>query len=473
MKPITEQFLNALYARFNFEQIRINPLELELYSCDGLQLHNATPGCVILPETAEDISWIVKKCNEFKVPFVPRGAGTGLSGGAVIEDGLIIQLSRLNKIIEIDIPNKCAIVQPGVVNAHLSQEVNSCGFHFAPDPSSQIVSTIGGNVAENAGGPHTLKYGVTVNHVLGQKVILPSGEIIQIGDKSRFNIGIDLNSLFTGSEGTLGIVSEIIVNLNENPKAIRTFLLTFNQIEKATDLVTEILLSGVIPSALELIDKLCIQAVEDHLKIGFPKGAEAILIIELDGDFEEVGFEAEKIRKVSQLFISEPIVEAKNEIERQRLWKGRKHAAAAIGNISPAFYTNDGVVPRDKLTEILKYIHDISKKFDMKIANLCHAGDGNIHPLILYNPKSKTDVIKAFECSTEILKKCIDLGGVLTGEHGIGIEKIHLMKKMFGKNEIELQRRIKEEIDPFNLLNPGKLIPNKTGCGELNLFRGK
>jgi len=473
MKPITEQFLNVLNSKFKQEQIRTHPLELELYSCDGLQLHKAIPGCVILPETTEDISWIVKKCNLFKIPFVPRGAGTGLSGGAVIDGGLIIQLSRLNKILEIDVSNKCAIVEPGVVNAHLSQEVNSFGLHFAPDPSSQIASTIGGNIAENAGGPHTLKHGVTVNHILGQKVVFPSGEIIQIGDKTRYNVGVDLNSIITGSEGTLGITSEIIVNLSDNPEIIRTFLLTFDRLENASDLVTEILLSGVFPSALEMIDRLCIGAVEDHLKIGFPKSAEAILIIELDGNIEEVNFEAEKIRIVSNLHVSEPIVEAQNEMERQNLWKGRKHAAAALGSISPAFYTNDGVVPRDKLTEIFKYINYISKKFNMDIANLCHAGDGNIHPLILYNPKNKKDVIKAFDCSTEILIKCIDLGGVLTGEHGIGLEKIHLMGKMFGDEEIELQRRIKMGIDPLNLLNPDKLIPNKTGCGELNLFKGE
>ena len=470
---ISEQFIAILKSRFKPNQIRTNPIELDLYSSDGLQLHRATPKCVILPETTDEISWIVENCNQYNIPYLPRGSGTGLSGGAVIDGGLIIQMSRLNKILEIDIPNKCAIVQPGVVNSHLSQEVNSEGYHFAPDPSSQIACTIGGNVAENAGGPHTLKHGVTVNHVLGQTVVLPSGKILNIGDKSRYDVGVDLNSLFIGSEGTLGITTEILVNLSENPKKVKTFLLIFDLLENASDLVTELLISGILPSALEMIDKLCIQAVEDHLKIGFPKNAEAILIVELDGDDESVNWEANKLKIIATRFISEPIIEAKNEIDRQKIWKGRKHAAGAIGSISPAFYTNDGVVPRDKLTEILKYIQKISTKYDMKIANLCHAGDGNIHPLILYNPKNKNEVKNAFDCSTEILMKCLELGGVLTGEHGIGIEKIHLMEKMFGENEIELQRKIKIEIDKNNLLNPGKIIPNKTGCGELNLFRGQ
>lgn len=473
MKLISEQFLNGLSSRLRKNQIRTNPIELELYNSDGLQLHKAKPGCVVLPNSTEELAWIVEKCNQFDIPFVARGAGTGLSGGAVIQDGLIIQLSKMNKILEIDIPNRSAIIQPGVVNAFLTQEVNANGLHFAPDPSSQISSTIGGNVAENAGGPHTLKYGVTVNHVLGQTIVLPNGEIIQVGDKTRYNFGVDLNSLFTGGEGTLGITSEIIVNLSENPDSVKTFLLIFDKLENATDLVTEILLVGVIPSALEMIDKLCIDAVENHLQIGFPKDAEAILIIELDGKTESVEYETNLIKNVSKKYISQPIVEAENEIERQKIWKGRKHAAAALGNISPAFYTNDGVVPRDKLTEILTFIHQVSKKYNLKIANLCHAGDGNIHPLILYNPKDKHEVKSAFDCSTEILIKCVELGGVLTGEHGIGIEKIHLMDKMFGESELELQRKIKYEIDQKRLLNPGKLVPNKIGCGELNLLKGE
>jgi len=470
MKMITEQFLNSIKRKLSNEKIRINPNELKLYANDGLQLHEAVPGCVILPDSTEEIAWIVKQCIKYKIPFVPRGAGTGLSGGSVISDGVIIQLSRLNKILEIDIPNRCAIVQPGVVNAFLTQEVKSQGYHFAPDPSSQIASTIGGNVAENAGGPHTLKHGVTVNHVLGQTIVLPNGKITKIGGKHRYSAELDLNSLFTGSEGTLGIISEIIVNLSKDPLSTRTLLLIFDKISNATDLVTEILLAGVIPSALEMIDQLCIQAVENHLKIGFPKNASAILIIELDGEIENVNWELEQIKHISKKYVSEKIIEATSEKDRQNLWRGRKHAAGAIGNISPAFYTNDGVVPRDKLTPILEFIQFVSRKYEMKIANLCHAGDGNIHPLILYNPKDKKEIKKAFDCSTEILLKCIDYGGVLTGEHGIGIEKIHLMEKMFGEQEIELQRKIKHGFDKNDLLNPGKLIPDKMGCGELNIF---
>lgn len=464
---VITQFISALGLDF----VRTNSVELSLYSCDGLRLHTADPGCVLLPKTTDEISDIVRICHKSSIPFVARGAGTGLSGGAIIDGGVIIQLSRMNRILEIDIHNRCAVVQPGVVNAHLTQEVKSRGYHFAPDPSSQIASTIGGNLAENSGGPHTLKYGVTVNHILGQTVILPNGEKMKIGGKYRYISEPDLNCIFTGSEGTIGIASEIIVNLEKNPEEIRTFLLAFDAVEKSTDFVSELLLMGVVPAAMEMIDKLCVQAVEKKLKTGLPLSAQAVLLIELDGLPHDIEWEAECVRKLWSRFSGSTLDEAETEEDRSRLWQGRKHAAGALGSLAKAFYTNDGVVPRDQLTEIFKIIKKLSSDYKIQIANLCHAGDGNIHPLLLYDPEDKKEVERVFDCSSDILCACLELGGSLTGEHGIGIEKRHLFERMFSKPAIDFQKRIKMFYDKNGLLNPGKMFPAGSGCGELNRFK--
>ena len=471
MQFIPDVVIHLFKSLLGTEFVRTNPVELSLYSCDGLRLHTAAPGCVVLPASTIDIVEIVKICRNYSIPFVARGAGTGLSGGAIIDGGVIIQLSRMNQILEIDIPNRCAVVQPGVVNAHLTQSVKPYGYQFAPDPSSQIASTIGGNLAENSGGPHTLKYGVTVNHILGQTIVLPNGELLNIGGKYRYSAEPDLNSIFTGSEGTIGIASEIIVNLEKNPEKTSTFLLGFDTIEKSTEFVSELLIMGVIPAAMEMIDELCIQAVEKKMKTGLPLNAKAVLLIELDGNSEEIGWEEKCVRKLQNKFSGSTLEEAETEEDRQRLWKGRKHAAGALGILSPAFYTNDGVVPRDKLTEIFKIIEKLSDQFNIQIANLCHAGDGNIHPLLLYNPDDKNDVERVFDCSSEILIACLELGGSLSGEHGIGVEKRHLFDKMFSNSAIELQKQIKLFYDENGLLNPGKMFPAQTGCGELNRFK--
>ncbi|MFQ6609839.1 MAG: FAD-binding oxidoreductase, partial [Fidelibacterota bacterium] len=446
--------------------------ELDLYSFDGLKLHKATPGCVVLPRSTMEIQKILRICNRHNIPFTARGAGTGLSGGATSDGGVIIQLSRMNQIIEIDYPNRCAVVQPGVVNSYLSLMTRPQGYHFAPDPSSQIACTIGGNVAENAGGPHTLKYGVTLNHVLGLTLVQPDGEVLKIGSKSRYHSGMDLIPLVIGSEGTLGIVSEIIVNLEPIPETTRTFLLIFDDVAKATDMVAEILESGIIPAALEMIDELCIQAVESTIKAGYPLSAKAVLLVELDGSHSTVNDDAEKLRLIAKSKLSQPIREAQNQSDRAQLWKGRKHAAGSMGKLSPAFYTNDGVVPRHKLTEILSEIYRISDYYQLRIANLCHAGDGNIHPLILYNPDKQGENQRSVDCSVQILNTCLEFGGSLTGEHGIGEEKKDLLPTMYSELYLHYAKGIQRIFDPKYLANPGKIFPGSGGCGELKSLNG-
>jgi glycolate oxidase len=458
---------------FEHESVITNPIELNLYSCDGLRLHSSQPGCVVIPESTNDIKIIIKTCNEYSVPFTARGAGTGLSGGATSDAGVIIQLSRMNQIQETDYANRCATVQPGVVNSYLSMITRPEGYYFAPDPSSQISCTIGGNVAENAGGPHTLKYGVTTDHILGLTAVMPSGDIIQFGGKERYAPGVDLTCLMTGSEGTLGVVTEIIVNLEKIPETTRTFLLIFDQVAKATDTVSCILEKGIVPAAIEMIDSLCIQAVEAKLKSGFPIDAQAVLLVELDGSKSRVQNDAELLKNIVGSLVSEPIQEAATAEKRMLLWKGRKHAAGSMGQLSPAFYTNDGVVPRHRLTDILKEIYRIGNYYQLRVANLCHAGDGNIHPLILYDPKQNDEVNRSMEYSSDILKTCLDYGGSLTGEHGIGAEKSHLLPEMFSNYQLDIMSGIKKIIDPDNLANPGKIFPSSSGCGELRQLSRK
>ena len=443
---------------------------LNLYSCDGLRLQSSQPGCVVIPNSTEAVSAIVKCCVKYNTPFVARGSGTGLSGGATSNGGVIIQLSRLNQILEIDISNRLAIIQPGVINAHLSLETMADGLHFAPDPSSQTASTIGGNLAENSGGPHTLKYGVTTNHILGFTMVMPNGNIEKFGSKHRYGTDLDLVGFITGSEGTLGIATEIIVNLVANPQTTRTFLLTFDSVSHATDCVSAIIKGGVIPSALEMIDNLCIQAVEGKLKVGFPIHAAAILLVELDGDASSTQWETKQLKTITAQFTRHSIEEAKDEVHRQQLWRGRKLAIGAMGFLAPAFYTNDGVVPRHQLTNILEDIYRIGKDHKLKVANLCHAGDGNIHPIILYDPKISGHKDRAVSCSTDILKCCLEYGGSLTGEHGIGTEKVNLMDTMFTSTQLNLMMELREVFDLHSLCNPNKILPTHAGCGEVRNY---
>ncbi len=434
--------------------------ELKLYSIDALRFHSALPGCIVLPESTDEVSECVKACSEANVPLTARGAGTGLSGGALSDGGVIIQLSRMNRIIKLDPLNHLAIVQPGVVNAALSRRVKSYNLHFAPDPSSQIVSTIGGNVAENAGGPHTLKYGVTSNHILGQTVVLADGEVVQLGGKLRWYPGYDLSGLFTGSEGTLGITTEIIVNLSELPQTVRTFLLIFDELTRATDCVSAILKRGILPTALEMLDQLTIQAVEAKLKPGFPRDAQAVLIVELDDVNCDLPGDSAKLKMTAREFTENPIEEALTARHREQLWRGRKHAVGSLGQLAPAYYTNDGVVPRNRLTDVFREIEIIADKYQIQIASFCHAGDGNIHPNVLYDPSDPAQIQRALKASEEIQRICVEMGGTITGEHGVGLEKKAQLRLMHTATEIEVMLNIKKVFDPQNLANPGKIFPS-------------
>jgi len=466
LTPLFEDLRNLL----GQNRVISDPTELIVYECDGLTLNTFMPDAVVYPESTEEVSNIVKTCIKYKIPFLARGAGTGLSGGAVAADGgVIIQMSRMNNIVEIDYDDEIAVVQPGVVNLHLSQATLSRGFIFAPDPSSQKACTLGGNVAENAGGPHTLKYGVTSNHILGLKVVMPSGEIVDIGGQTFDVAGYDLTGLFVGSEGTFGIITEITVQLIRNPELSKTFLAVFNTIKDASNTVSHIITSGIIPAAHELIDNLIIQAVESHLKVGFPTNAEAILLIEIDGISSTLEDEVKIIEKICHNNHVVNLQLAKSEEEKELLWRGRKEAIGALGKITPAFHTNDGVVPISKLPKILELNSKIGKKYGLRVAHVCHAGDGNIHPIILYNPDIKEEVEAAIKISEEILKQCLEMGGTLTGEHGIGMEKRDSLNLMFSDVDQSQMFRVKNVFNPDCLLNPYKIFPIGGKCGEVKL----
>jgi glycolate oxidase len=399
---------------------------------------------------------------------VPRGAGTGLSGGAISDGGVILQLSRMNQILAIRPEDHFAVVQPGVVNNYLSLQSKPYGLEFAPDPSSQIACTIGGNVAENAGGPHTLKYGVTSNHILGQTIVLPNGETAVLGGSFPLRTGPDFSTFLAGTEGTLAITTEIVVRLVPVAPTVKTMLAIYAATEGATDSASAILAAGVLPTAMELIDNLCIQAVESHIKAGYPTDAAAVLLIELDGEEELVAPEVKEVEKACKNHGAISFRAAKNEEERQRLWRGRKHAVGSLGKITPAFYTNDGVVPRSRLTEILQLTYQTAQKHNLRVANVCHAGDGNIHPLILYDPDSANEKQRAMACSEEILISCVEMGGSITGEHGVGLEKRDMISRMFTKEDISHMVRLRDGLNPAGMLNPGKIFPDGGGCGEVH-----
>lgn len=441
--------------------------ELIAYECDGLTGYRVKPIFVVLPDTTEQISKIVKLCYEEKVPFVPRGAGTGLSGGALpTEDGIVISLARMNKILEVDIPNRCVVVEPGVVNAWVTNAVSTEGYYYAPDPSSQIVCTIGGNVAENSGGVHCLKYGVTVNHVLGVEMVLADGEVVELGGKTQENFGYDLLSLVVGSEGLLGIVTKVTLKIIKKAGAVKTLFASFERIEDAGESVSGIISSGIIPAGMEIMDNVSIKAVESTVNAGYPEDAGAILLVELDGPPIEVELQLPLVEDVLKKNNAIEIKIAKNEKQRELFWKGRKSAFAAMGRISPEYYVQDGVIPRSKLAEVLGEIGNLSKKFGLTVANVFHAGDGNLHPLILYNSKNKGESQKAEELAGEILNVCVDAGGSITGEHGVGFDKKRFLSKMFSEQDIDTMNLVRCTFDSEGLCNPGKVFPTPRTCVE-------
>ena len=445
-----------------------DPDELLVYESDGLTLFRALADFVVFPTSAAQVSALVKLANRESIPFVARGAGTGLSGGCLpSEGGLVICLMRMNRVLEVDYDNQVALVEPGLVNLHLSWAVGPRGFYYAPDPSSQQACTIGGNIANNSGGPHTLKYGVTTNHVLGLEVVLPDGELLWLGGKTRDPQGYDLVGLFVGSEGTFGIATKIAVRILKKPAAVKTILAVFGQMDHASEAVSAIIARGLIPAAMEMIDQLTIEAVEDAFGCGYPRDAEAALLIELDGLTAGMDAQAERVIQACRDAGAREVRVAKDEAERQLLWKGRKSAFGAYGRVSPAYMVMDGVIPRTKLPYVLKRVNAIVAAHGLRVGNVFHAGDGNLHPNILYDPRRPGEEARVVEAGGEILKLCAEVGGSISGEHGIGLEKIDYMPLIFSAADLACMHRVKEAFNPTGLCNPGKIFPTQKACVEV------
>ena len=449
------------------EAVLWRPNNVMLYEYDGLSSMRP-PDVVVFPRNTVDVVQIVKFAADHKLLVVPRGAGTGLSGGALPwQGGILVAFARMKEIVEIDLENQRARVQPGVVNLDLSLAVSDAGYYFAPDPSSQKACTLGGNVAENAGGPHTLLYGVTTNHVLGLEVVLPSGEVIHTGGKFLDSPGYDLTGLFVGSEGTLGIVTEITVRLMRKAEAVATLLAVYDRIIDATRTVAAITARGITPAALEMIDGFTLRAIEEATHAGYPMDSAAVLLIEVEGLKEAVEENAQQIESVCQENRVRQVRRAKSAEERDLFWKGRKNAFGALGRISPSYYVQDGVIPRTRLPEMLEFIEQTATKYGVRIGNIFHAGDGNLHPIILFDRRDENESKRVREAAAEILSRCIDMGGSITGEHGVGIEKINLMPYLFSADDLDMMRKIKEVFNPEARFNPGKVLPTSKMCGEL------
>jgi glycolate oxidase len=438
-----------------------------VYEQDG-SIFQVMPEIVVLPANVEQVSAVVKLAKQANIPIVPRGSGTGLAGGAVpAEGGIVLSLARLDRILRIDLQNRIAVVEPGVINLDLTKAVAKDGFFYAPDPSSQAACSIGGNVANNSGGPHTLAYGVTTNHVLGVEVVLDDGAIVQLGGEVADTPGYDLCGVFVGSEGTMGIVTKVTVRLMRRRESVRTLLAVFDQMDSATRAVVEITAAGIIPAALEMMDRTTIEAVETGSPVGLPRDAEAVLLVEVEGLREQTERSMNLARTVCRRSGAREVRIAKDDAERQLLWKGRKGAFGAMGALAPNYYVQDGVVPRSKLPEIMKRIAEISKEFDLRIANVFHAGDGNLHPNILFDMRAPGELDRVVEAGAATLRACIELGGSITGEHGVGLEKKAYIGLLFSEADLEAMSRVRKVFDPDGRFNPAKLFPTPAGCGEL------
>jgi len=466
VKGDTAKLLADLQAFLPPPRLVTKPDDLFAYECDAQTFDRAVPLGVAFPETTAEVSRVVQLCSKHDVPFVPRGAGTGLSGGVVAVGSLVISTARLNKILEIDVPNRQAWVQPGVVNMHLSKAVAEYGLHYAPDPSSQYACTIGGNVAENSGGPHTLKYGVTTNHILSLEVVLPDGTIAMMGSPAADFPGYDLVGVFVGSEGTFGIATRILVRLTPLPEGVKTILAIYDAVTDACRGVTEILARGILPAAIEMIDQKTMRAVEQYIHAGFPDDAAAALLIEVDGLADDLELQATAVVEACKATGVRSVRLAKDDAERAKLWKGRKQAFGALGRLAPNYYTHDGVIPRTKLPEVLEEITRIEKEQRVMIANVFHAGDGNLHPVILYDEREEGVIDRVRKAGENILKLVCKVGGGLSGEHGIGIEKLAFMRDFFGEEDLQEMRRLRDLFNPRNLCNPGKAIPSAGRCVE-------
>lgn len=460
---MNKPFFEKLQAIYPSSRLLSRDVELLPYESDALTAFQTKPGAVVLPITEDEIIDTVRLCYEFDVPFVARGSGTSLSGGSLpIQDGLVIGLNRMNRIKHIDPEQRLAVVEAGVINLRITQAVEQYSLYYAPDPSSQSICTIGGNIAFNSGGAHCLKYGMTSNHILAMKVVLADGTVTGFGSESIEGIGIgpDLIGLFVGSEGLFGVVLEATVRLMPKPELYRTVMAAYDDLGKAGDAVSMVVASGLLPGAMEIMDKLAIKAAEASVGAGYPQNAEAILIVELEGEAPQVEAEFKQLDQVIQSSGAIEVLIAQNDAERAKIWKGRKGAFSAVGRLSPDYVVQDGVVPRSKLGEALTKIGELKLKYGLDVANVFHAGDGNLHPLILYNGREEGALEKAEELAGEILQLCVSLGGSITGEHGVGVEKREYMPEMFTELELEIMKDLRRAIDPKEIANRGKMFPS-------------
>jgi len=443
-----------------------DPSQLHTYECDGLTNFRVMPMAVLLPKSTEEVQGIVRLCNREKIPFVARGSGTGLSGGALpVDKGIVISLARMNRILEVDLPNARVVVEPGVINAEVTARVAPQGYFYAPDPSSQSVCSIGGNVAENSGGAHCLKYGFTTTHVLALEVVLPDGSLVHLGSRAVDRPGYDLPGIFVGSEGTLGIATKVVLRIVKKPEVIQTLLAAFNSTNEAGTAVSEIIGAGMLPAAIEMMDNLSIQAAEASVHAGYPNCG-GLLLVELDGPAAEVDDLMEQVGQICTQSGAWEIRVAQTETERAVVWKGRKAAFAAMGRISPNYIVQDGVIPRTALPKVLNEIERMSAKQGLKVANVFHAGDGNLHPLVLYDRRVPGQEERAMELSINILRLCVQCGGSITGEHGVGEEKKMMMGEMFAEPDLETMQLVRCAFDPQQLSNPGKMFPRTRLCAE-------
>ena len=450
------------------EGVIAQPIEMRAFETDGLTAYRQMPLVVVLPETTAQVSDILKYAHAHGIKVVPRGAGTSLSGGALpLADGILLGLSKFNKVLEIDYANRCAVVQPGVTNLAITKAVESRGFYYAPDPSSQIACSIGGNVAENSGGVHCLKYGLTANNVLGIEMVLISGEVIRLGGKHLDSEGYDLLGIMTGSEGLLGVVTEVTVRILQKPETARAVLVGFPTSEDAGACVAAIISAGIIPGGMEMMDRPAIHAAEEFVHADYPLDVEALLIVELDGPQVEVDHLIERVTEIARANNSATLRVSNSEAERLLFWAGRKAAFPAVGRISPDYICMDGTIPRKRLPEVLRGMSELSQKHGLRVANVFHAGDGNLHPLILFDANVAGELDRAEKFGADILRLCVKVGGVLTGEHGVGIEKRDLMPEMFSEIDLAQQMRVKCAFDDQGLLNPGKVFPTLHRCAEL------
>ena len=466
LSPLAPAVLAALHAAVGSDGLIVEISQLQTYECDGLTAIRTLPSAVVLPRSTEQVQAVVRTCAKYRIPFVARGAGTGLSGGAMpAEGGIVISFARMDQILSVDIPNQRITVQPGVINNHLTARVASHGYFYAPDPSSQSVCTIGGNVAENAGGAHCLKYGFTTTHVLGLEIVTPEGEIVHLGAPSVDAPGYDLTGVFVGSEGTLGVATKMTLRIVKKPETIQVLLAAFDHIAGAGQTVSDIIAAAILPAAMEIMDRLSIQSAEAAVHPNYPV-CEALLLIELDGPAAEVRLQMEQVRQLCRNNGAWEDRLAQTEKERMLVWKGRKAAFAAAGRLAPNYIVQDGVIPRTRLPEVLEKIGEMSRAVELRVTNVFHAGDGNLHPIVLYDASHPGEEAVAVDLSLRILRVCVDVGGSITGEHGVGREKQESMGYMYAEPDLETMQLVRHAFDPHNISNPDKLFPRPRLCGE-------